>query len=224
MQDTRILGAGMTEETPVTPAVAEPQPLRLHRQYALSGLIATGAFLLEQLATHATALLGATAWHRVGGALERTDLVVFFELVFVLAPLAFHLVAGGKLARPRAERFTDALLAVFVLVHFWELPVQRAFIGLTADGTYTRMVADYSRTWGGIPLLALVAITGIGLASFVLARSLLALGRPRVLATTLGAVLFVVGAASIVGIATGSAFVPAQSFTDAACGAAVETH
>ena len=223
MQDTRILAARMTEETIATPSSDDPQQeVRLRRQYALSGLLATGAFFVEQLATHATALRGEQAWHRVGGAIERTDLLVFFELIFLLAPIAYHLVVGAKLAVPRAERISGALLAAFFLVHFWEFAVQRAFLGLTADGTYTRMIEDYSRTWGGIPLLALLAITGTGLASFVLARSLLALGRPRGLAVAIGAVLFVVGSVSIGGIATGSALLPAPSLNDAACGAAVE--
>ena len=220
MQDTRILAAGMTEETVATMPSTEDD--RQRQKHALSGLLATGAFLLELLVTQVPALRGAAAWDRIGGAIERSNLLVFFEVVFVLAPFTFHLAVGAKIA-PRFQQVTGILLAVFLVIHFCEFPAQRGFFGLTAEGTYTRMTAHFSRTWAGIPLLALLDIAGIGLACFHFALGLLAVGRSRVQAIALGAVLFVVASASVVGLATGSAFLPPPSLPDTACGSAVET-
>lgn len=218
MQDTRILGAGMTEETVTTmPPVVEDRP---RRQHALAGLIATAAFLGEVLVTQLPALRGAAAWERIAGAVERTNLVVFFEVVFVLAPFAYYLGAKGA---PRFQRVTAIVLGIFLVVHFFEFPAQRGFFGLVAEGTYGRMTAHFSRTWANVPLLALVNIGGIGLACHHLALGLLAVGRPRVQALAIGAVLFVAGAASVVSLATGSGFFPPPSLPDAACGSAVET-
>jgi hypothetical protein len=210
----------MTEETVPTTTPADVD--RPKRQHALAGQIATGAFLLEVLLTQVPALRGAAAWDRIGGAVERSSLLVFFEIVFVLVPFAFYLAIGAKVA-PRVQQVTGILLGLFLVVHFVQFPAQHGLFGMTAEGSLTRMTSLLSRTWAGIPVLALLEITGIGLACFHLALALLATGRSRVLCTALAAVLFVVGSASVVGLATGSAFLPPPSLPDAACGSAVET-
>ena len=209
----------MTEETVATMPPADVD--RQRRQHALAGLVATGAFLLEVLVTQVPALRGGAAWERIGGAVERSNLLVFFEIVFVLVPFAFYLAVGAKVA-PRVQQVTGVLLGVFLVVHFFEFPAQHGFFGLAAEGSLTRMTAHFSHTWAGVPLLALLSIAGIGLACFHFALGLLATGRSRVLGTALGAAVFVVGTASVIGMATGSAFLPPPSLPDAACGSAVE--
>ena len=136
------------------------------------------------------------------------------------------------------QRVSAVFVLVFVLAHVWELRLQRLFFGLPADGLYTTLTAHLSWTWAGIPLVALLYILGIFAATVHLSNGLFAAsamwniglspaGRRRIRMATaaLGLVLFFVGTATVIGLATGTRLLPGADGDSAApqapCGSAV---
>jgi succinate dehydrogenase / fumarate reductase cytochrome b subunit len=115
------------------------------------------------------------------------------------------------------QRISAIFVAVFVLAHLWELRLQRLIFGLPADALYTTLTAHLSWTWGGIPLIALGYIAGIAAVLFHFANGLYAAtsawgvaidsaGRRRVrrASIAIAALLFVIGTATVIGLATGT--------------------
>ena len=115
------------------------------------------------------------------------------------------------------QRVSAVLVLVFVLAHVWELRLQRLFFGLPADGLYTTLTAHLSSTWAGVPFVALLYILGIFAATVHLANGLFAasamwnLGlspagrrKIRLVTAALGLLLFLVGTATVIGLATGT--------------------
>jgi len=136
------------------------------------------------------------------------------------------------------QRITASFLLVFVLFHVWELRVQRLLFGLSPDALYTTLTARLSWTWAGVPWIALGYLLGVLAAAAHLSNGVFAAtaawkialdpsGRRRMrLATTgLGLVLFLVGGATVIGLATGTRLLPGADDDSAApsapCGSAV---
>ena len=229
-------------------------PSRYRRLHTLSGAVALGAFLVEHLLTNASALGGAARFDAVVGALARSGVAPVFEVVFVLLPLGFHAFYGihllrrGRVAEVEIERFgskrhwklqriSAVVLFAFVLVHLWDLRFQRLFFGLAADALYTSLSGRLSSTWGGVPWIALLYLTGVLAAAAHVSNGLFAAtsgwkstadegarARRRALATAMGLILFLVGATTVIGIATGTRLLPGADDDSAApagpCGSA----
>jgi succinate dehydrogenase / fumarate reductase, cytochrome b subunit len=136
------------------------------------------------------------------------------------------------------QRVSAAFVLVFVLGHLWELRLQRLVFGLPADALYTVLTAHLSSTWLGVPWIALGYLLGLLAVCFHLANGLFAAtaswkvgvdaagsstGRKRVRIVTvgLGLILFVVGTATVIGLATGTRLLPGadgDSGPQAPCG------
>ncbi|MBX3230527.1 MAG: hypothetical protein KIT84_02660 [Labilithrix sp.] len=223
--------------------MSSPSARRLH---TIAGAIVLAAFVVEHVATNASVLWGADAYDRVVGSIQRWKLLALFEVVFILLPLAYHAIYGLRLlARPSAdaevERFGDRRLWVlqrvsatvvflFVAVHLWELRVQRLFFGLDPAALHTVLTAHLSWTYAGVPWLALFYLLGVAATSFHLANGLFAASalkgwatrRMRVLTSIVGGAVFVAGALTVLGFATGTQFSSDPSGANAPpCGSVV---
>lgn len=202
---------------------------RLHRA---SGAIFLGVFLVLHLLTNASALGGVDAWESVIGKMLRSKVLPLIEL-FVLVPLAVHAFYGVRLLRRkstpdgeieryadrrlwRAQRITAVIVLVFVVGHVLSLRGQRLFFGLSAEAVHTALVAQLSSSWIGVPWVAIFYLVGIGAtaahfsnglfattASWRAGRGAAADRRMRIGAVALGLALFTVGAATVIGLATG---------------------
>lgn len=237
----------MTEEAASNGTSLTADDLRLRRRHAASGVVALGSFVVLHLVVQATALGGTGSWERVAGTLARSTAVSMATVLLVLFPLAFHFALGialarrplaaediehyGSARRARAQRWGGLALLVFVVVHAWALAGPRAFLGLPAPASHTLLEAHLSSTWAGLPFVALGTILGVALACFYVVNCAHAASRifapesgPRLrtLATVLGAALFVVGTASVIGIATGTGMIQEPSLPAAPCGSAAQ--
>ncbi len=211
---------------------------RWHRLHTLSGALALGTFLALHLLTNASALGGAERFERVVGAIERSPVLPFLELL-ILVPLAFHAGFGVVLLSRRSapearidrydgrrawvlQRVTAGVVLLFVVVHLWNFRLQRLFFGLSADALHTALAARLSSTRGGIPWLALFYLLGIGATAIHFANGLFAATaawkiaaessarrRMRSFTFALGGVLFLLGAGTVVCLATGTRLLPA---------------
>jgi succinate dehydrogenase / fumarate reductase cytochrome b subunit len=219
------------------PDAVAPSTPRWRRWHTLSGGLVLAAFLVEHLLTNASALGGAASFDAVVGSILRLRVLPLFEVVFILVPLGFHAGAGIHLLRSGSaddamERYGDRRLWIvqrisavfvflFVLGHLWELRIQRLFFGLAPSGVYTTLTAHLSWTWAGVPWIALGYLLGIFATAFHLANGLFAATaawklavdprgrrRMRVLTVALGIVLSVIGAATVIGLATGTRLLP----------------
>lgn len=225
------------------PSAASARNRKLH---ALSGALALGVFLVEHIATNASALGGRGAYDAIVGAIERSRVLPFVEVVFILLPLGFHAGYGLQLLRAEAapdavvERYGDRRLwrlqrlsavfvLVFVLAHLWELRVQRLVFGLPADALYTTLTARLSSTWAGVPFIALFYVLGLFAVAVHLANGLFAATaawnvaaspsgrrRARIATLALGGVLFAVGASTVIALATGTRLLPGADGDSAA--------
>jgi succinate dehydrogenase/fumarate reductase cytochrome b subunit len=191
--------------------------------FELSGVVPLSVYALVHVASYAGALFGRTTF---GVASPREPAWVAFEIALVWLPLLFHVGYGIRLlptALPaeRTERQRGYLLRAsgclalpFVLFHsLWlKLPLWR---GTRAPEDLAQMLAaGLSTTVRGWPLsaalhfagLAAVALhLGLGLGAFVEKRGLLARSAARRTAGLLSLLLFLIGGATVVELATGSA-------------------
>lgn len=222
--------------------MARPLGRRLH---TLAGAVVLGAFLVEHLLTNASILGGAASFDHVVGSIQRWPWVGVFEVVFILVPLAFHALVGLRmLARGAADaeidRYGDRRLWVvgrasavvtfaFVTGHFFELRAQRLFFGGGPEATYTILTEHLSRTWFGIPWVAVLYVIGIAATCFhfatgVFAASALrgwATSRMRLLTFLVGGGLFLIGFLTVLAFATGTRLSNPPEGESIPCGSAV---
>lgn len=246
-------GAEVSSSNDATPEPASGAS-RWRRLHRLAGAVVLGAFLVEHLLTNASALGGGASYDAVVGSIERWSLLPLFEVVFILLPLGFHAGYGLHLLRRPAtlreierfggrrpwtvQRISAVALLVFVLVHLWELRLKRLFFGLPADGLYTTLTGRLSSTWAGVPWVALFYLLGLLAAVAHLSNGLYAATgawkiasseagrrRMRVATTGVGLILFLIGGATVMGLATGTRLLPGADDDSAApsapCGSAV---
>lgn len=214
---------------------------RLRRLHVLSGAVALGAFLAFHLLTNASAVRGQGSWLRVVGRMERSPVFAALELLVVGVPLLFHLGYGAVLWRRKDEtaaerhggarrlllqRLTGLGVLLLLAAHVWELRLQH----LEPAAMHTALVTHLSWTWAGVPLVALLYLVGLVVTCFhfghglVAALALLRPELPRAQATRTAAVLasafFLVGAVSVVALATGTRLLPAPDDDSGPCGSA----
>jgi succinate dehydrogenase/fumarate reductase cytochrome b subunit len=216
----------------------EEREARAERHHSLAGVYGLGIFLVGHLVVQASALGGEGRYTTTVVAI-RPWLTGIVD-VLVLAALVVHVGHGLRFLRAapsdaRLDRFGDrrlsvaqrmsaVLVLVFVLVHLFELRLQRLFFGLEPAGLFTALSAQLSWTWAGVPWKALFYVIGIAATSFHFANGLFAAtaarGRSRALTVILGVVLFGLGTLTTIGIATGTRLLPPAGADSAPpCGA-----
>ncbi|CAN5924673.1 hypothetical protein BH11MYX4_BH11MYX4_15420 [soil metagenome] len=225
-----------------------PRPSTVRRLFSLSGVLPLGAFLLLHLWTAAALLSSNATYDRQIAVLHGGPVVGILEVVLILVPLAFHGAYGTWLAlQPRPaqhayasglmlslERVSGLVVLLFVIAHLRATLVP-AWTGRLLVGSYsTRLVEDLSTLDSGIPWTALGYLVGIaatvfhlanGMTSFAvgwgLVRGPVAERRTRLFSRGIGIVLFAVGAAAVIALATGTRLFGAEAPPAAGlCGAA----
>jgi succinate dehydrogenase / fumarate reductase cytochrome b subunit len=202
--------------------------LRARRVLSFTGVAPLGAYFLAHLASTATSLGGAARFERI--FLSSRAMQIFLAAA-VLGPLAFHAVYGAILSvrkvrlpaatwMPRLRRVAALTTLAFLAWHLMatrERPVS----------LYDVLTAELSSTTFGVPLRALAYLVGIAATSFHFATALWtfcttwfvtwfigASDRARSRRTraawafgALGVLAFLVGANTVVFLATGSRIV-----------------
>jgi succinate dehydrogenase / fumarate reductase, cytochrome b subunit len=202
--------------------------------HAKVGMYVLGAYLALHLLTNASALAGSAAWEGIVGAMERSAVRPGIDLV-VFAALLFH--AGYGITRLRnkdgaqrwgspraflAQRVSAVVVLLFVLVHVWELRVQRLVFGMAPSSLRTVLEADLSSTRFGIPWMALLYVVGLFAVAFHFATGLIAGRRTtRTVGLVIGVLVVVVGGATVMAFATGTRLLPGRDADSAPCGSAV---
>ncbi len=206
---------------------------RVRRLHRASGAIALATFVVVHVLVQASALGGQSRYDAIAGPLARMAVAPIVEALFVLAPLAIHVGCGLYLFRRGSNALDDerypsrrlwvvqrasaAFALVFVVSHAWELRIQRLFLGLAPDGLYSTMAANLSSTAVGVPWRALFYVLGIAAIAIHLANGLHAGAaklepparrRVRIATVALGLGIFVVGSATVIGLATGTRLLP----------------
>lgn len=195
---------------------------RLRIWFELSGVVPLAVYTVVHVGSYAGALFGRVTF----GVSPATPGWLALEVALVWLPLLFHVGYGLRLLKTpldseRSERQRGYLLRAsglialpFVLGHgLWlKLPLWR---GTRAPEDVAQMLASrLSATMSGVPLsaavhfigLAAVALhLGLGLGAFAEKWGLLARTPARRAAGLLSLLLFLVGSATVVELATGSA-------------------
>jgi succinate dehydrogenase / fumarate reductase cytochrome b subunit len=201
--------------------------------FSLSGVVPLGAFLLLHLWTTAALLTSQSTFERQMGVLHGGPLTVALEGLLIILPLAFHGAYGTWLAlqpRPRVhaygsdlvlslERISGLVVLLFVVAHL-RATLLPAWSGQLVVGSYsTRLVEQLSTLDHGIPWTALGYLVGLAATAFHLAMGLTSFcrtwgyvrgpaaeRRAELAFRGLGVALFVIGAATILTVATGTRF------------------
>lgn len=233
----------------VAPETASRRAFLLRRLHSLSGVVPVGGFLALHLWTNATVLGGREPFDHAVGDIQKIPLLPAAEVFGILLPLAFHAFYGVFLAsqgRPNVQsysfgrnwayvfqRITGVIAFLFVLVHLWELRVQKWLFGLSHLAFYDTLVAHLSAVTVGLPLVALFYLIGVASAVFHFANGLVtfcltwglvasraAQRRLEIAAFVVGLSLFGLGATTVVSLATGthvSALAPPASIDRTPC-------
>jgi succinate dehydrogenase / fumarate reductase, cytochrome b subunit len=221
---------------------------RWQKLFSLSGVVPLGAFLLLHLWTAAALLSSHAVYDRQVSFFHGGPILIIGEVVLVLAPLLFHAGYGMWLTtQPRPakhhyesalmlslERISGVVVLAFVLWHLWQTRWP-AWTGHLLVGSYsTKLVEQLSSLNGGIPWIALGYLVGLaatvfhlvnGMTSFCatwgIARTPPWQRRTRLLVRAAGILFFSLGAATVIELATGTRFFPAERPNTAVlCGSA----
>lgn len=205
----------------------------LRRVMSLCGVVPLGVFVVAHLVAMTQALRGPEAFSDALASLTPTRMTI--EAVLIGLPLLVHAAIGLALTtRTRAnvssypysgnlawllQRITGVIVLLFVIGHLWQTRV-KLVIGQSATADlHGELVASLSSTGAfGFPLHAAAYLLGIAAtvyhlgngvvgfcASFGLVQSLRSLGRLRLVCALFGAVLFALGATTLIHLATGTA-------------------
>jgi succinate dehydrogenase/fumarate reductase cytochrome b subunit (b558 family) len=209
----------------------------LKRLHSLSGVLPVGVFLLEHLWTNSKALQGEGAFTGAVNDLQSLPYLPIIEVFGIFLPLAFHGVYGAYLAfigrqnalaykYPRnwlylLQRVSGLLTLGFIVYHLGEFRVQKLLHGMSAEAFYPTLQAHMSSTYLGVPWVGMLYLVGLAASVFHFANGLscfclswgitvtrAAQRRVALACWGVGAVLFVVGASTVIFFATGSRFYP----------------
>jgi succinate dehydrogenase / fumarate reductase, cytochrome b subunit len=205
----------------------------LRRLHSLSGVLPVGVFLVVHLWTNASALGGREPFDHAVDEIQKLPVLPLVEVGGVLLPLAFHAIFGVYLAtqgRPNVgrysygrnwsyvfQRITGAIAFVFILAHLWELRIQKWLFGLSHHAFYDTLASHLGSVKFGAPWMALFYLVGIGASVFHLANGLVtstltwgivttrgAQRRLTWVVASLGVVLFLLGASTVLSLSTGT--------------------
>lgn len=201
----------------------------------MTGATFLGAFLVLHVATNASALRGERAFASAVEARERLPGHFALEVVFVLLPLLVHVATSVAVTRDPKEtsplpqpwarpllRATGALALVFVLLHVSQFAARVWLGGLAPAALHGALEARLSSVSWGIPWVAIAHVLGLAAVGvhfafgawsaavrWNVARSPRGKRVAAMAAGAVAAALFVFGAATVVGFATGSSSFPA---------------
>jgi succinate dehydrogenase/fumarate reductase cytochrome b subunit (b558 family) len=185
--------------------------------------------------TYTSALRGPSELEHALGRTGASPYLVVAEALFIWVPLAYHGVYGLFMAlrsRPNVrsypysynwmhalQRASGIVVLVFLAYHIHEVRLPLARSALLPADIYVELAARLSSTVRGIPLAALVYLTGLAAVTFHLANGLygfcfsygITVSRraTRLASTVFGVVgvgLFLLGASTVIYLATGSHF------------------
>jgi succinate dehydrogenase / fumarate reductase cytochrome b subunit len=219
----------------------------IRRLHSLSGVVPLGVFLVEHLWAVSGAIRGRAAFDARVIWLDGVRFGSVLEILFIGLPLAFHAVYGVVLAFDKKQnpdlypykdqrfafllRATGVLSLLFIAWHVWELPLQRLLTKIPASDLYDLLVMHLSTTTRGVPWRAIGYFLGLfvtlahftyGMISFSFnernIREELPLRRSMFRWVALGGILFLVGSATILSMATGwPAFAPKSPVPQVSC-------
>ena len=227
-----------------------PEKTRAEKLFSSSGVVPLGAFVLYHL-WMASALLGSHAsFDRQSAFLHEGamgSVFTFLELVLVVLPLVFHAAYGIYLSLQRTtahsyesdlmrslERVTGVVILVFVIWHTWQTRVPTLNGAVIAPDYSSRLTEQLSTTSSGIPWTALAYLVGLAATAFHLVAGLNSAcvtwsipatfagrARARVLFRAIGILFFAVSSATVLELATGTRFFPAEPpSSSGVCGSA----
>lgn len=234
-------------------AVAEPdsrRPSGLRKLHSLSGVVPVGAFVLLHVWQSLSIVGSRETYDRQIGFLHGGALLGLLEAVLVLLPLGYHAVYGVyRSLQPRTsdhayesammqalQRVSGAVVLVFVVAHVCEFRAQTWTSGLGVASYSTKLIADLSSTQAGVPFYALGYLVGFAACFFHLANGMTSFctmwglapdegsrRRTRLFFRITCGLFFVLSAAIVLQVATGSRFFPASPPSSQAmlCGSAV---
>lgn len=201
---------------------------RLRRLHALAGVIPLGVFVVVHLLVNATALGGQARFERIVGGLASSPIEPVVALFFVGVPLAYHALYGIRRVlrapadaeasgykRPRLDvlmRVTSVVLFVFIIAHTLEMRM-----GRSPSSLHTKLAMELSSTKWGVPFVALGYLLGLSAVAFHLAYGCFAVlesrgrasRRAAILSVAGGALLFLIGSATVIAFSSGGTLFPA---------------
>lgn len=210
------------------------------RAQVWSGIIPLAGYLVLHLAAQAFVWGGGGAYERAMRVIDGAPGMAALEVLVIYAPLAVHAGVGvwrllsestlydaGWAGRSgwRLQHASGALLLVFLVVHGWQFR-WRLWSGELARSDFYPLLCESlsSTTAYGVPLMALFYLCGVGAAAFHAAHGLFHAGQVLGWATgdravwlgracfSLGLLLFAIGAAIVVDLATGSVLIQSPFF------------
>lgn len=221
--------------------------LGVRRLHSLSGVVPLGVFLVEHLWATSGAIRGRAVFDARVLWLDHVRIGTLLEVLFIGLPLLFHAGYGIVLAFDKAQdperypypdqhfavllRASGLLSLVFMAWHLWELPAQRLLAKIPASDLFDLLSLHLSTLTSGVPWRAIGYFLGLfltvahftyGMISFFHGernvREPQALRRWTFRFAALGAILFVIGGATVLSMATGwpAAGAP-PPLTSAAC-------
>lgn len=197
----------------------------LRKWFELTGVVPLGVYLVVHVLTYSRALVGASNF---GIAPSTSSAFWLSDLLLLWLPLLVHAALGvrlsfGPLEQERPERNRGLLLRVTGLLSLLFLVAHAIWLKwpllsgvLWPSDVSERLMATFSTTWHGVPLtaawhlLGLAVVTahfGWGLGRFLERWGILRETLARPAAGWVAALLFCVGAVTVIELATGS-FVP----------------
>ena len=160
------------------------------------------------------------------GGLAANPLEPFVTAIFVGIPLAYHALYGitrvlrapadaeeSGYKRPRLDllmRVSSVVLLVFIVAHVVEMRM-----GRVPSGIHTKLTMDLSSTKWGVPLVAFGYLLGVAAVAFHLAYGCFAVlesrgrasRRAAIVSIASGAILFVLGSATVISFAGGGTLI-----------------
>jgi succinate dehydrogenase / fumarate reductase cytochrome b subunit len=204
----------------------------LRRLHSLSGVVPVGAFLGVHLFTNAKAAQGATCF---GNAVEEINHLPFLpviEIALIIAPLLFHAIYGVALAFQSKsnvgsygytrnwmfllQRVTGVIAFLFIVIHLKDFYVSKMLGSMQYQAFFTELGNMLSVKWRALVYLigttASVFHFANGTRTFLFSWGVTVSERSQRQASfavaAMGAVLWLLGANTIVFFATGGGFVP----------------
>jgi succinate dehydrogenase / fumarate reductase cytochrome b subunit len=204
----------------------------LRRLHSLSGVVPVGAFLIVHLVTNAKAAQGAACFGTAVEEINHLPFLPVIEIAFILAPLLFHSIYGVALAfQSRSnvgsygytrnwmfllQRITGVIAFLFIVIHLKDFYVSKMLGSMRYEAFFTELGTMLSMKWRALVYLfgttAAVFHFANGLRTFLFAWGVTVSERSQRATTwavaSMGAVLWVLGANTIVFFATGGGLVP----------------
>jgi succinate dehydrogenase / fumarate reductase cytochrome b subunit len=236
---------------PTALLAAERRAFVLRKLHSLTGVVPVGVFLVLHLWTNAKALSGERAFDAAVRDIARLPYLGAIEVAAIALPLSFHALYGivlvlegrpnvGRYAYSRnwmytMQRVSGIVAFAFICWHLSEFRIPKLFGKTSVDAFYPTLSAHLSSTTLGVPFVALVYLVGVfacvvhfanGLWGFCVSWGITVSRRSQRIAASVfavvGAVLFILGADTVVYFATGARFFASShdASTAADCGSA----